>query len=143
MLVLEYKAKPNKQQVQAIEEAIRTGQFVRNSCLRYWMDNSSKENPIGKKELLRYNTKLRGEYGFVNQLNSHACQASVERAWFSISRFLANCQAKKSGKKAENAVLRSDPAPPAGARECRPREGSPQVKGFSKTGYPKFKPNSR
>jgi hypothetical protein len=39
MLVREAKLKhgtPN--QYQALDEAIRTGQFVRNKCLRLWMD---------------------------------------------------------------------------------------------------------
>ncbi|NEO95735.1 MAG: transposase, partial [Moorea sp. SIO3G5] len=39
MLVLEFKVKGNKTQYAAIDEAIRTGQFVRNKCIRYWMDN--------------------------------------------------------------------------------------------------------
>ena len=54
MLVLEYKVKPKPQQVQAIEEAIRTHQFVRNKVPRYWMDNRGQ----GKAELFRYNTDL-------------------------------------------------------------------------------------
>ncbi len=95
MIVLEFKAYPNPQQSSAILEAIRTAQFVRNKCLRYWMDNHN----IGKKEIFRYNTKLRTEFSFVKELNSHACQTSVERAWSSILRFYANCKLKVVGKK--------------------------------------------
>ena len=47
MLVLEYKAVVKPIQIKAINEAIRTSQFVRNKVLRYWMDNRG----IGKKEL--------------------------------------------------------------------------------------------
>ena len=95
MLVLEYKAVVKPNQSKAIDEAIRTSQFVRNKVLRYWMDNRA----IGKKELYQYNTQLRAEYKFVNDLNSHACQASVENVERAIKRFFDNCKAKKPGKK--------------------------------------------
>ncbi|MGB3509919.1 MAG: transposase [Microcoleaceae cyanobacterium] len=95
MLVLEYKAVVKPNQIKAIDEAIRTSQFVRNKVLRYWMDNHG----IGKKELYQYNTHLRAEFGFVKDLNSHACQASVENVERAIHRFFDNCQKKKPGKK--------------------------------------------
>ncbi|NEO19943.1 MULTISPECIES: transposase [unclassified Moorena] len=95
MIVLEFKVKGNKTQYAAIDEAIRTGQFVRNKCIRYWMDNKG----IGQKELYRHNTWLRAEYPFVKDLNSHACQASVERAYSSIARFYDKCKKKVPGKK--------------------------------------------
>jgi putative transposase len=84
MIVYEFKVKGKPYQYQAIDEAIRTGQFIRNSCLRYWMDNPG----LGRKELYRYNTELRAMYPFAKDLNSHACQASVERCWSAIARFL-------------------------------------------------------
>ncbi|MCG6138256.1 MAG: hypothetical protein MET45_27115 [Nostoc sp. LLA-1] len=65
MLVLEYKAVAKKAQLKAIDEAIRTSQFVRNKVLRYWIDNRG----VGKKELYQYNTQLRGEYEFVRNLS--------------------------------------------------------------------------
>ncbi len=95
MLVLEYKAVVINTQMKAINEAIRTSQFVRNKVLRYWMDNRG----IGKKELYQYNTQLRAEYAFVKDLNSHACQASVENVERAINRFFDNCKNKKPGKK--------------------------------------------
>jgi len=95
VLVLEYKAVAKKLQATAIDEAIRTSQFVRNKVLRYWMDNRG----IGKKELYQYNTQLRAEYQFVNDLNSHACQASVENVERAINRFFDNCKNNKPGKK--------------------------------------------
>ncbi|OLT57859.1 RNA-guided endonuclease InsQ/TnpB family protein [Moorena bouillonii] len=95
MIVLEFKVKGNKTQYAAIDEAIRTGQFVRNKCIRYWMDNKG----IGQKDLYRYNTWIRAEYPFVKDLNSHACQASVERAYSSISRFYDKCKKQVPGKK--------------------------------------------
>ncbi len=95
MFVLEYKVKPKPQQVQAIEEAIKTHQFVRNKVLRYWMDNRGQ----GKAELFRYNTDLRAGYEFVEELNSHACQTAVERVLRSITKFFDNCKKSKPGKK--------------------------------------------
>jgi putative transposase len=95
VLVLEYKAVIKKSQSVAIDEAIRTSQFVRNKVLRYWMDNRG----VGKKELYQYNTQLRAEFKFVNDLNSHACQASVENVERAINRFFDNCKKNQPGKK--------------------------------------------
>jgi putative transposase len=39
MIVYEFKIKAKPSQYQAIDEAIRIGQFIQNKCLRYWMDN--------------------------------------------------------------------------------------------------------
>ena len=95
MLVFEFKAKGKTIQYSAINEAIQTAQFVRNKCIRYWMDNKN----VGQKELYRYNTSLRAKFSFVKDLNSHACQTAVERAYSSIARFYSNCKKQISGKK--------------------------------------------
>ncbi|AFZ47815.1 transposase, IS605 OrfB family [Cyanobacterium stanieri PCC 7202] len=95
MIVLEFKIKGKQSQYQSIDEAIRTAQFVRNKCLSYWMDGQK----VSRAELYRYNTQLRAEFDFVKDLNSHACQASVERCWSAIARFFDNCKKKVSGKK--------------------------------------------
>ena len=95
MIVLEFKAYGKSHQYDAIDEAIRTAKFIRNSCLRYWMDNKG----VGKLDLNKYCTVLAKEFPFANQLNSMARQASAERAWSSISRFFDNCKKKVSGKK--------------------------------------------
>jgi putative transposase len=95
MIVLEFKATGKTTQYAAVDEAIRTAQFVRNKCLRYWMDNRG----VGQKELYRYNTKLRAEFPFVKALNSHACQVAVERAYSAIARFYSNCKKAVPGKK--------------------------------------------
>ncbi|XZF61878.1 MAG: RNA-guided endonuclease InsQ/TnpB family protein [Gloeotrichia echinulata DVL01] len=98
MLVLEYKVKAKKLQYAAIEEAIKTTQFIRNKCLRYWMD-APREAKIDRFALNKYSTELRNEFKFVANLNSMAVQSSAERAWLAISRFYENCQKKVSGKK--------------------------------------------
>jgi len=95
MIVLEFKAQGKTIQYAAIDEAIRTAQFVRNKCIRHWMDNRG----VGQKELYRHNTALRAEFPFVKALNSHACQVAVERAYSAISRFYSNCKKPVPGKK--------------------------------------------
>ena len=95
MIVLEFKAKGKTTQYEAIDEAIRTAQFVRNKCVRFWMDNRG----VGQKELYRLSTLLRNEFSFVKTLNSTAVQASVERAYSSIARFYDNCKKSIPGKK--------------------------------------------
>ncbi|MCU0532660.1 MAG: transposase [Hydrococcus sp. Prado102] len=89
MIVLECKLKGKLGQYQLLDEAIRTALFVRNKALRFWLDNRG----VGRKELMRYNTQLRAEFEWCKKLNSHAGQASVDRAWFAITRFYANCKA--------------------------------------------------
>ncbi|KST61865.1 RNA-guided endonuclease InsQ/TnpB family protein [Mastigocoleus testarum] len=95
MIILEFKAKGKTTQYAGIDEAIRTAQFVRNKCIRYWMDKPG----VGQKDLYRHSTSLRKEFDFVKALNSSACQASVERAYSSIARFYDNCKKKVLGKK--------------------------------------------
>lgn len=84
MLVLEYKIKANKKQLSCIDEAIRTTQFVRNKCLRFWMD-SSRESKINGFALNKYSTDLRSKFAFVKELNSMAVQAAAERALAAIA----------------------------------------------------------
>ncbi len=95
MIVLEYKIKAKQHQLTAIDEAIRTSQFVRNKALRYWMDNKG----VNKYDLNKYCRVLAKEFSFANKLNSQARQAAAERAWSGISRFYDNCKKKIPGKK--------------------------------------------
>jgi putative transposase len=98
VLILEYKAVVNKKQQSAINEAIRTTQFIRNKAIRYWMD-APKEAKVNKIALNNYSTALRKEFKFVEELNSMACQSATERAWTAIDRFYSNCKSKKPGRK--------------------------------------------
>ncbi len=95
MLVYEYKLHGNKKQYAAIDEAIRVVQFIRNKCLRKWMD----EHGVSKNDLQCYCATLAKDYSFATRLNSQARQASADRAWFAISRFYENCKQHKPGKK--------------------------------------------
>src|SRR4028119_1540186 len=95
MLVFEYKLKGTDGQYRLLDEVLRTARFVRNICLRYWMDHPGKN----KYDLNNYCTVLAKEYPWAHKLNSMARQASAERAWSAISRFYENCKAKVPGKK--------------------------------------------
>jgi putative transposase len=95
MLVFEFKAYGKSEQFIAIEEAIRTVQFIRNKCIRLWMDNPK----TNKYDLSKYSAVLAKEFPFANKLNAMSRQASAERAWAAISRFFDNCKKKVAGKK--------------------------------------------
>jgi putative transposase len=95
MLVFEAKLEGEEQQYRLLDEAIRTARFIRNSCLRYWMDNKG----IGRYELSAYCAVLAKEFPWADKLNSMARQASAERAWSAIARFFDNCKKKIPGKK--------------------------------------------
>ncbi|TMD63265.1 MAG: IS200/IS605 family element transposase accessory protein TnpB [Chloroflexi bacterium] len=95
MLIYEYKLDGTKQQYSAMDEAIRVTQFIRNKCLRLWMD----EQGISQNDLQCYCAVLAREFPFAARLNSQARQASADRAWNAISRFYDNCKQHKPGKK--------------------------------------------
>jgi putative transposase len=96
MIVREAKLKHGTaEQYSAIDEAIRTAQFIRNKAVRYWMDNKG----VGKVDLYAICKDLAKEFWFAKKLNSAARQASAERAWAAISNFYDRCKkgAKKKG----------------------------------------------
>ncbi|MEH2023984.1 RNA-guided endonuclease InsQ/TnpB family protein [Nostoc sp.] len=95
MLVFEFKTYGKALQFQAIDEAIRTTQFIRNKAIRLWMQGLASS----WIELSRHCALLAKEFSFANKLNSMARQAAAERAWAAISRFYDNCKKKISGKK--------------------------------------------
>jgi putative transposase len=95
MLVFEFKAYGKANQFQAIEQAIRTTQFIRNKAVRLWMEGCAKS----WIELSRHCALLAKKFSFANNLNSMARQAAAERAWAAISRFYDNCKKKAVGKK--------------------------------------------
>jgi putative transposase len=97
MLVLEAKLQGKIEQFQALDEAIRTATFIRNSCLRYWMDNRR----VTRNDLYKYCKVLADnpDFHWARQLNSQARQASAERAWSAIARFFDNCKKQIPGKK--------------------------------------------
>jgi putative transposase len=95
MLVFEAKLEGTPEQYSVLDEVIRTARFIRNSCLRYWMDNRG----VGRNEISAYTAILAQQFEFAGKLNSMARQASGERAWAAIARFYDNCKKQKPGKK--------------------------------------------
>jgi putative transposase len=83
MLVFEAKLDGTTEQYGKLDEAIRTARFIRNSCLKYWMENKG----VGKYELSAYCVVLAKEFPWASPLNSMARQASAERTWSAIARF--------------------------------------------------------
>ena len=144
MLVYEFKLKGKQNQYNLLDEAIRTGEFIRNSCLRFWMD-AKPEDKINRFALNKYCKVLADnpEFPWAKKLNSMARQSHAERAWVAISRFYENCKKRR------------DPASPQGARERSARQQIPGKKADAtprrqkaqgnahQAGFPKFKKFSR
>jgi putative transposase len=100
MLVLEYKLVTDARQRTAIEDALRTVQFIRNKALRLWKDTDAKPY-----DLNRYCAVLAKEFPFANRLNSQARQAAAERAAYAISRYI---KADKTGKRLNHPQFQKD-----------------------------------
>jgi len=66
--IFEFKVKARTEQVAAIEEAIRTAQFIRNKCIRLWMDGRG----ITQYDLSAYCKVLAKDFKFAAELNSFA-----------------------------------------------------------------------
>jgi putative transposase len=95
VLILEYNLRTNHAQRAAIDEAIRTAQFIRNTCLRAWMDTRG----VSGYDLQALCSQLALQYPFAAKLDAQARQASADRAWQAIVRFFKNCREHKPGKK--------------------------------------------
>jgi putative transposase len=95
MLVFEAKLEGTSEQYGRLDEAIRTARFVRNSCLKYWMENKG----VSRSDLSAYCAVLAKEFPWASSLNSMARQASAERTWSAIARFYDNCKKGKQGLK--------------------------------------------
>ncbi|AFZ36025.1 transposase, IS605 OrfB family [Stanieria cyanosphaera PCC 7437] len=138
MIILEYKIKAKPHQYLAIDQAIRTGQFVRNKALRYWMDNKK----VNKYDLNKYCRILAKEYVFADKLNSTARQSSAERAWSGIARFFDNCKKRTAHAEETSACGRSKQK----VKGKKADATDPSSYGGShahQAGYPKFKKHSR
>jgi putative transposase len=98
MLTLEYKLGGSRAQFAAIDEAIRTVQFIRNTCLRLWMDQRGIRG-VTASDLQAHCAVLAQRFPFAARLNSQARQQAADRAWAAISRFYAACRTKTPGRK--------------------------------------------
>lgn len=97
MLTYEYKLDGTAAQYAAIAEGIRVGQFLRNKCIRVWMDRAEEGKNFAA--MSAYTAVLAQQFAFAAKLGSQARQASAERAWKSVQRFYENCKQQKPGKK--------------------------------------------
>lgn len=97
MITLEFKLKGKEAQYRIVDEMIRTFQFVRNKCLRFWMDGYN----VKLSEVNAEATRVRHDpqWEWAGKLESSAAQAASERAMSAIRRFYENCKAKVPGKK--------------------------------------------
>jgi putative transposase len=95
MLVYEYELRLSRAQQTAMDEAIRTTQFIRNKAVRLWMDGRG----VSANDLQLLCARLAHEYPFAATLNSQARQAAAARAWAAIERFYTNCREQRPGKK--------------------------------------------
>jgi putative transposase len=95
MIVFEFKAYGTADQFLLIDEAIRTAQFVRNKCLRLWIDGGAKTG----FDLNKYCAVLAKEFPFAKKLSAQARQSAAERAWAAITRFYDNCKKNLLEKK--------------------------------------------
>ena len=75
MLIYEYKIDGNTAQYAAMDEAIKLTQFIRNKCLRLWMERRG----ISKNDLQCYCSQLARDFPFAACLNSQARQAAADR----------------------------------------------------------------
>jgi len=100
MIVLELKLKGKTQQYRVIDEMIRTAQLVRNTTLRYWLDNQG----VKLVDLYKQCAIMAKEFEWAGKLNSMARQAMAQRAIFAIQRFFANCFRQEARKKRIPAV---------------------------------------
>jgi putative transposase len=64
MIIYEFKVKGKDKQYRAIDETMRTSQFIQNKCLRYWMDNKS----VGRYDLNKYCAILASEFSCADNL---------------------------------------------------------------------------
>ena len=89
MLVYEMKLEGEKAQYERLDEAIRTGRFVRNSIIKAWIDREVKSRNDAYKycKLLADNP----DFPWAKRLNSMARQAHEERDWAAMERFDKNC----------------------------------------------------
>lgn len=95
MQIYEFRLQGKPIQFQRIEEAIRTTQFIRNKCLRFWLTGTD----VKPYDLNKYCAVLAEEFEFARKLNSQARQAAAERAAAAIKRFLEHCAAQPVGTK--------------------------------------------
>jgi len=115
MLVYEYKLKATPAQRAAMDEAIRIVQFIRNKCLRLWMD----ERGITGDDLQTACSRLAHAFAFAARLNAQARQAPPtapgKRLAASMPPVVPSCRARRAIPASSMTAARSNTRPPAGS----------------------------
>ncbi len=95
MLTIEMKLKGSEEQYRIVDEAIRAFQFVRNKCLRFWIDGIK----VTLAQINAEATRIRKnkDFPWAKKLTSSSAQAASERVMFAVRRFYENCKAGISG----------------------------------------------
>ncbi len=87
MLTYEYKLDGSAAQYAALEEGIRVGQFLRNKCLRAWMDRT--EDGANFAAMSAYTAVLAQKVAFAAKLGSQVRWLNQESA---MAFAYAECQ---------------------------------------------------
>ena len=97
MIAIEAKLKGTPEQEGRLDEAIRTAQFIRNKCLRHWMENRG----VSRNHLQKLCSVLSKDTStpWAKKLNSQARQTAADRAWQGIAKFYDNCKKPAIKKK--------------------------------------------
>jgi putative transposase len=95
MRILDDTLRANQHHHHAMDEAIRTTQFIRNKARRLWMEGRGS----GQHDLQARCAHLAKDFPFAARLNSMARQAAADRAWQAIARFYDNGRNHQPGKK--------------------------------------------
>lgn len=118
MVVYEFKLYGAQRQFDGLAEAIRTSQFIRNKCLRVWIDNYrlpvEDRKTFGPLSFSYLCKDFAAEFEFANRLNAHARQAASERTYKAVAGFFSRLKARNAGKLGSRKV-----GYPRFQRDCR------------------------
>ena len=93
MLVFEAKLEGKSEQYESLDEAIRTARFIRNSCIRYWIDTKG----VNRYDLSAYCAVLAKEFPWADEAQLNG-KASFRRESLVINcSFLRQLQKGKTG----------------------------------------------
>jgi len=126
MLTLEYKLRLSPVQETAIDEAIRTTQFIRTPCVRLWMDGRD----VSAKDPQRLCARLAQELAVAARPTSDA-QAKHEQAKHEQAPSPPVCRAAPGRRWSPAAPQRGQPGSCGGLRALpAPRLADPSISRF-------------
>jgi putative transposase len=96
MLVLEAKLYGKSEQFKIIDEMILTAQFIRNRCIRHWMDNKG----VGQYDLSALTKDLAKEFVWCGKSILVLVKLPLKEPGLALSVFTITVAKKLQGKKA-------------------------------------------